>query len=97
MVRGMWSLKASGSVQNMSLWQAFLKFLATSDAKTELPEEMAIIKPLVDAALLCSYSNFKKEQVGSQAWWELFKDRCCSHSSQGYGIESLRNLLGGLL
>lgn len=70
----------------MSLWQAFLKFLANSDAKTEFPEEMAIIKPLVDAALLCSYSNFKKEQVGSQAWWELFKDRCCSHSSQGYGI-----------
>ena len=86
MIRGMWSLKASGSVQNMSLWQAFLKFLAKSDAKTEFPEEMAIIKPLVDAALLCSYSNFKKEQVGSQAWWELFKDRCCSYYSQGYGI-----------
>lgn len=74
MARGMWTLKAAGSVQNMSLWQSFLKFLAKSGAKQEFPEEMMALKNHVDAALVASYTNFKKEQVGAQAWWELFKD-----------------------
>jgi hypothetical protein len=95
--RGLWSLKASASVQNMSLWQSFLKFLAKSGAKDKFKEEMLILKPLVDTALLTSYTNFKKEQVGAQAWWELFKDRCCSHACHGHGIELAKNLARGLL
>jgi hypothetical protein len=95
--RAMWTMRASGSVQNMTLWQAFLKFLAKSGAKDNFKEEMLILKPLVDAALRTSYTNFKKEQVGAQAWWELFKDRCYSHSGQCYVIGLLRNIPGALL
>ena len=70
----MWGLKPSGSVQNMSLWLAFLKFMARAGAPELWPEQLKVMRNLIDAALSASYTSFKKEQVGAQAWWELFKD-----------------------
>ena len=58
----------------MGVWVAFLKFMVKVKAQQRFKAEMVAMRPLVDSALLASYSTFKREQVGVQTWWELFKE-----------------------
>ena len=58
----------------MGVWVAFLKFMVKSKALLHFPTEMIAMRSLIDAALTASYLSFKREQLGSQTWWELFKE-----------------------